>query len=76
MDKKNVRDSFVEELQSIFEKPINADTRFREDLNAASFHYLGIMCVIEELTGETISFSELKACDTVSDMLDLIDSQV
>jgi acyl carrier protein len=68
---------FKEELNTIFDKQegqLSEDTRLREDLNAKSAHYFGIIASINELLGKNISYSKIKKCETIGEVLSLFKS--
>ena len=65
------------ELELIFETApgeLKMETTFREDLNAKSMHYFGIMAAIEELTGEYPAYADVKECETIADLMKLFES--
>lgn len=76
MNDKKKTDKFLRELNSIFEKEpgqINEDTLLRDDLNAASIHYFGIIGAIKELTNRDIPYSKVKACNNISELIALFE---
>ncbi len=67
-------DKFFEEMVALFDgDEVTRKTKFVEDLNATSFHYMFMIGTIETLTKKTISYAEMKACRTVGEACELCD---
>jgi len=79
MDKNQIMESFWKELYSVFEKEagqISNETIMRDDLNATSSHYFALIASIEELTGESVPYSKIKACKTIDDLLEFLEGVI
>ena len=65
---------FFEEVAGLFEDDtVTRETKFVDDLNATSFHYMFMVGTIEEITKKKLSYAEMKACETVGDACELCD---
>ena len=53
---------------------MNRDVRFKEDLNATSLQYMGMISVITDLTGQEISYAKMRKYKTMGDAIDLLES--
>ena len=73
-------DEFMSEIKLLFSmrdtRPVELDSRLREDLNATSLHYFAMMGTIEELTGKKVGYEQMKACVTMSDAVKLLEEMV
>lgn len=65
-------EKFFDEVVAFFDpEQITRETKFVEDLNATSMHYMYMIATIEELTKKEPSYAEMKACKTVEDACNL-----
>jgi len=55
---------------------INKDTRFKEDLNATSLQYMGMISIISELTGKDISYATMRKFKTPGHVMDFIETLI
>ena len=70
---------FLNEVSLLFDlsvEQMNRDVRLKEDLNATSLQYMGMISVIAELTGHEISYAKMRKSKTMGDVLDLLESLV
>ena len=77
MAEQSKLDSFVRELSLLFDKQpgeLGGNTRLREDLNAKSAHYFGMIGTIEDLTNKSPTYAEVKSCTTIDDVIKLFHS--
>ena len=68
---------FLNEVSLLFDltvEQMNRDVRFKEDLNATSLQYMGMISVITELTGHEISYAKMRKYKTMGDVIDLLES--
>ncbi len=72
-----LREDFINELNMLFvKKPgeLDMSARLRDDLNAKSLHYMGIVGIIEELTGKMVDYAQIHNCATISDVVKLMET--
>ena len=68
---------FIREVCLLFElteEEMNRDMRFKEDLNATSLQYMGMISVMTELTGQDISYAKMRKYKTMGEAIDLFES--
>ena len=68
---------FLNEVSLLFDQTVertNKDMCFKEDLNATSLQYMGMISVIAELTGHEISYAKMRKYKTVGDAIELLES--
>lgn len=61
-------------ILGISEEELTDSIRLKEDLYASSLHYFGMMSVIEDLTGKSIDYADIKSCATFADVIALLKS--
>jgi len=70
-------DKFLKEIALLFEldaDQINKEIRFKEDLNATSLQYMGVISVIAELTGHEINYAKLRKYKTMGDVMEFLET--
>jgi acyl carrier protein len=70
-------DKFLNELGLLFHlnaEQMKKETRFKEDLNATSLQYMGMISIISELTGKAFSYAKMRKYKTVGDVVELLES--
>ena len=69
-------EKFLDELKKVLSirdgRPVTTESRLRDDLNLTSLHYFAMIGAIEELTGRSISYDQIKCCSTVADAIELL----
>lgn len=71
----DIEERFVEALSVIFETPpaeLTRATRFSDDLHANSLRLFMIVAHMEELSGATVTYGQLKQCSSIGDAIDLL----
>lgn len=74
---EELREDFINELTMLFAKKpgeLDMSARLRDDLNAKSLHYMGIVGTVEELTGKTIDYVQVHNCATIGDVVKMFET--
>ncbi|MGM9606878.1 MAG: acyl carrier protein [Oscillospiraceae bacterium] len=73
------KEKLVNALAGIFEKDpaqLRDDTNFQEDLGATSSHYFMMIAEIQDSFGIKLTYSKIKKCKTIGDLLTLTETLV
>ena len=77
MDKEKL-DSVMDQIKQVYslrdDREITPESELKEDLNTISMQYFAMMSIIKDEFGKNVSYSQVKACKTIQDVLDLGES--
>lgn len=79
MTDTSIIDKFLTDLALLFDldiNQINKETRFKEDLNATSLQYMGMISVISELVDQEINYAKIRKHKTIGDVIELIETMI
>ena len=75
MNTASITDEFLKESQTIFsmrdQREVALTSSLRADLNATSMQYFALISVVEDLTDVTLTYAQVKNCETLGDILQL-----
>lgn len=66
---------FAEQFDETDPEEINADTEFKDLEEWSSLVALGVIAFIKTEYGKTVTGKEVRQCDTVKDLFDLVSSK-
>jgi len=61
-------------LFGLSDDQLKNETRFKEDLNATSLQYMGMISIISELTGKELSYAAMRKYKTVGDVIGFLET--
>ena len=74
MDKEKL-DSVMDQIRQVYslrdDREVTPESTLVEDLNTISMHYFAMMSILKDEFGKNVSYSQIKACKTIQDVLDL-----
>ena len=74
MDEEKL-DSVVDQIRQVYslrdDREITPESELMEDLNTISMQYFAMMSIIKDEFGKNVTYSQIKACRTIQDVLDL-----
>ena len=72
MELKDFVDSFVEQFDDTEASEITADTKFKDLDEWSSLIAMGVIALVRTQYGKTVTGKEIRACETVKDLFDLV----
>lgn len=75
MDQQKFLQLFAEQFDDTDESEINMDCKFRDLDEWSSLVALGVIAVVKTTYGKTLTATEMRTCDTVRDLYNLIVSK-
>lgn len=72
MELKDFVDSFVEQFDDTEASEITADTKFKDLDEWSSLIAMGVIALVRTQYGKTLTGKEIRACETVKDLFDLV----
>ena len=75
MNTESIKEEFLKEAKKIFamrdDREVTFTSNLRTDLNTTSMQYFALSSIVEDLTGEELTYAQLKSCETIEDILKL-----
>lgn len=76
MDKEKLQ-NFMDQIKQVYSlrdnREVKIDSDLRADLNTTSLQYFALISIVEDMSGKTVSYSQIKACKTIEDVRTLVD---
>ena len=77
MDKEKL-DSVMDQIRQVYslrdDREITPESELKEGLSTISMQYFAMMSIIKDEFGKNVTYSQVKACRTIQDVLDLGES--
>ena len=72
MELKEFIDSFIEQFDDTEASEITSDTKFKDLDEWSSLIAMGVIALVRTQYGKTVTGKEIRACETVKDLFDLV----
>lgn len=72
MELKEFIDSFVEQFDDTEASEITSDTKFKDLDEWSSLIAMGVIALVRTQYGKTVTGKEIRACETVKDLFELV----
>ncbi|CAG9888833.1 putative acyl carrier protein [Bacteroides ovatus] len=72
MELKEFIDSFIEQFDDTEASEITSDTKFKDLDEWSSLIAMGVIALVRTQYGKTVTGKEIRACETVKDLFELV----